>query len=80
MAIKFCSRCKECFNLDQFYADNSKSDGKRHMCKNCDKERRTILNSKKAIEPVKTQLSNSETKQAALDFIFGKSEENPIKR
>lgn len=80
MAIKFCSRCKEGFNLDQFYADNSKSDGKRHMCKNCDKERRNILNSKKDIEPVKNQLSREETKQSTLDFIFGKSDVNPIKR
>ena len=27
----------------------------------------------------KTQLSNAETNRATLDFIFGKSEENPIK-
>jgi hypothetical protein len=29
---------------------------------------------------MKAQLANPETKQATLDFIFGKSEENPIKR
>ena len=80
MAIKFCRVCKEGFNLDQFYADNTKRDGKRNICKSCDKERSKNVYSKKIFGPVKNQLSNSETKQAALDFIFGKSEENPIKR
>ena len=80
MAIKFCSSCKEGFNLDQFYVDNTKSDGKRHMCKHCEKERSKILYSTKSNVTVKTQLSNEEIKQKTLDFIFGKSEENPIKR
>ena len=75
MAIKFCSSCKEGFNLDQFYVDNTKSDGKR-----CDKERTKIMYSTNSVGTVKTQLSNNKTKQATLDFIFGKSEENPIKR
>ena len=75
MAIKFCSSCKEGFNLDQFYTDNTKSDSKRHMCKHCEKKR----NANKSLKSKKTQLSNAETKQATLDFIFGKSEENPIK-
>ena len=34
----------------------------------------------KMAKSVKAQLNTAETKQAALDFIFGKSEENPIKR
>ena len=34
----------------------------------------------KAKKSMKEQLNNPETKQATLDFIFGKSEENPIKR
>lgn len=76
MAIKFCSSCKEGFNLDQFYTDNTKSDSKRHICKYCDKKR----NKNKILKLVKIQLSNEETKQATLDFIFGKSKENPIKR
>ena len=80
MAIKFCSTCKEGFNLDQFYADKTKSDGKRHICKHCDKERSKIMYSTNSVGTVKTQLSNNKTKQATLDFIFGKSEENPIKR
>lgn len=80
MAIKFCSDCKEGFNLDKFYVDNTKSDGKRNICKLCDKKRRKICYSKEKHGTVKTQLSNSETKQSTLDFIFGKSEENPIKR
>ena len=80
MAIKFCSKCKEGFNLDQFYVDNTKSDGKRNTCKCCDKERSKISYSTKSNGTVKTQLSNEEIKQKTLDFIFGKSEENPIKR
>lgn len=80
MAIKFCSICKEGFNLDQFYVDNTKSDGKGHRCKRCDKERSKIVYSTNSNGTVKTQLSNEEIKQKTLDFIFGKSEENPIKR
>ena len=80
MAIKFCSTCKEGFNLDQFYVDNTKSDGKRHMCKHCDKARRKISYSTEKHGTLRTQLSDNKTKQATLDFIFGKSEENPIKR
>ena len=80
MAIKFCSDCKEGFNLDQFYVDNTKSDGKRNMCKCCDKARRKISYSTEKHGTLRTQLSDNKTKQAALDFIFGKSEENPIKR
>ena len=80
MAIKFCSTCKEGFNLDQFYVDNTKSDGKRNTCKCCDKARRKISYSTEKHGTLRTQLSNYETKQATLDFIFGKSEENPIKR
>ena len=34
----------------------------------------------KARKSMKEQLSNPETKQATLDFIFGKTQENPIKR
>ena len=80
MTIKFCCTCKEGFNLDQFYVDNAKSDGKRHICKHCDKERSKIMYSTNSVGTVKTQLSNNKTKQATLDFIFGKTEENPIKR
>ena len=80
MAIKFCSDCKEGFNLDQFYVDNTKSDGKQHICKRCYKERSKIVYSTKSNGTVKAQLSDNKTKQATLDFIFGKSEENPIKR
>jgi hypothetical protein len=39
-----------------------------------------VYKSEKAKKSMKDQLSNAETKQATLDFIFGKSEENPIKR
>ena len=42
-------------------------------------ELRQFTNKKKIKKSRKTQLSNAETKQATLDFIFGKSEENPIK-
>ena len=80
MAIKFCSICKEGFNLDQFYVDNTKSDGKGYRCKRCVKEHSKIVYSTNSVGTVKTQLSNEEIKQKTLDFIFGKSEENPIKR
>jgi hypothetical protein len=39
-----------------------------------------VYASEKAKKSMKEQLSNDETKQATMDFIFGKSEENPIKR
>lgn len=39
-----------------------------------------VYQMEKAKKSMKDQLSNAETKQATLDFIFGKSEENPIKR
>ncbi len=39
-----------------------------------------VYQMEKAKKSMKAQLANPETKQATLDFIFGKSEENPIKR
>ena len=39
-----------------------------------------VYKADKMAKSVKAQLNTAETKQAALDFIFGKSEENPIKR
>ena len=39
-----------------------------------------VYQMEKAKKSMKEQLSDAETKQATLDFIFGKSEENPIKR
>ena len=39
-----------------------------------------VYQMEKAKKSMKDQLSNAETKQATLDFIFGKSKENPIKR
>lgn len=39
-----------------------------------------VYKADKVSKSVKTQLSNPETKQSALDFIFGKTTENPIIR
>lgn len=39
-----------------------------------------VYHTEKAKKSMKAQLSDPETKQKTLDFIFGKSEENPIKR
>lgn len=39
-----------------------------------------VYQMEKAKKSMKDQLSNAETRQATLDFIFGKSSENPIKR
>ena len=39
-----------------------------------------VYQMEKAKKSMKDQLRNAETRQATLDFIFGKSEENPIKR
>ena len=56
-----------------------KKDGLRRICKSCERKR-YLGKTNKIPKSVKTQLSNEQTKQATLDFIFGKSEENPIKR
>lgn len=39
-----------------------------------------VYKADKMAKSVKAQLNTAGTKQATLDFIFGKSEENPIKR
>ena len=39
-----------------------------------------VYQMEKAKKSMKTQLLNADTKQATLDFIFSKTEENPIKR
>ena len=39
-----------------------------------------VYHMEKAKKSMKEQLNDPKTKQATLDFIFGKSEENPIKR
>ena len=39
-----------------------------------------VYKADKMAKSVKAQLNIEDTKQKTLDFIFGKSEENPIKR
>ena len=39
-----------------------------------------VYKADKIAKSVKAQLANSETKQNTLDFIFGKTTENPITR
>ncbi len=39
-----------------------------------------VYKADKIAKSVKAQLNVEDTKQKTLDFIFGKSEENPIKR
>lgn len=39
-----------------------------------------VYQSEKAKKSMKDQLADKETRQKTLDFIFGVSEENPIKR
>ena len=38
--IKFCNKCGETKLKSDFYKDNSKHDGLKHLCKDCDKEAR----------------------------------------
>ena len=66
MAIKFCSSCKEGFNLDQFYTDNTKSDSKRHTCKHCDKKR----NANKSLKSKKNTVIECRNKTSYSRFYF----------
>ena len=75
---KVCRCCQARLELKSFSADNTKKDGLRNVCKSCEKKRSKSY--RKNQPTAKTQLSDPETKQKTLDFIFGKSEENPIKR
>lgn len=76
---KVCRCCEGRLKLELFSKDRAKKDGLRHICKTCESKRPRGKANKTSKSP-KLQLSNEEIKQATLDFIFGKSDINPIKR
>lgn len=64
METKICTKCGEAKELDLFYADKSKKDGKRNQCKECRREydrKRRLENPEKAREDArKWRLENLE--------------------
>lgn len=79
---KVCRCCQEKLDVGQFYLDRDKKDGFRSICKKCDIRHSKYIycTANNKYTSVKNQLKNTEIKQKTLDFIFGVSKENPIKR
>lgn len=36
--MKFCTKCRQFKEYDEFYKDKHSTDGKHHKCKECDKK------------------------------------------
>ena len=74
---KICKRCKKEKNINEFGKDNAQRDGKRYICKVCDREssrKRYALNKEKKLEVGRQYYKNNRKKRLESVARYRKTE------